>query len=71
VIMLGSVAQKPWRLTAAEQKLVGQAPARDVVLACLDESLKEARPLAHNGYKIAMAAGAVARAITTAVGDAT
>ena len=69
VIMLGSVAQKPWRLTAAEQQLVGQAPARDVVLACLDASLKEARPLAHNGYKVQMAAGAVARAITTAVGD--
>ncbi|MGF7151905.1 xanthine dehydrogenase YagS FAD-binding subunit [Sphingomonas zeicaulis] len=65
-IMLGSVAQKPWRLTAAERLLVGQAPTRDAVLPILRRSLSEARPLAHNRYKVAMAAGAAARAIVQA-----
>lgn len=63
-IVLGSVAQKPWRL--ATPGLIGLPPTRDAVLPVLRESLAEARPLDHNGYKIAMAAGAAARAIIEA-----
>jgi len=65
-IALGSVAQKPWRLKEAEQRLVGLPPTRDAVLPLLKQCFGEARPLEHNGYKIAMAAGAAARAIVEA-----
>ncbi|HWI87388.1 MAG TPA: FAD binding domain-containing protein [Sphingomonas sp.] len=65
-IALGSVAQKPWRVPRAESALVGQAPTRDAALPVLLESLGDARPLAHNAYKVRMAAGAAARAIVLA-----
>jgi xanthine dehydrogenase YagS FAD-binding subunit len=65
-IALGSVAQKAWRLPAVEAKLVGQPPARDAVLPILDSGLADARPLACNGYKVAMASRAAARAIVEA-----
>ncbi len=65
-VALGSVAQKPWRLPAAEAQLVGQPPTRNAVLPILNASLADARPLARNGYKVAMAAGAAARAIVEA-----
>lgn len=62
-IALGSVAQKPWRLSGAEAQLVGKVPTRDAVLPVLKAGLANARPLSRNGYKIAMSAGAAARAI--------
>ena len=66
-IALGSVAQKPWRLRAVEARLVGQPPARDAVLPILEAGVAaDARPLARNGYKVAMAARAAARAIVEA-----
>ncbi|HEX7388470.1 MAG TPA: FAD binding domain-containing protein [Acidiphilium sp.] len=69
-VALGSVAQKPWRLSAVEARLVGVVPERDIVLPILREAMIEARPLRHNGYKITMAAGAAARAIVNAaMGD--
>ena len=65
-LALGSVAQKPWRLTEAETRLVGLPPTRDVLLPVLKQCFGDARPLADNGYKIAMAAGAAVRAIVEA-----
>jgi xanthine dehydrogenase YagS FAD-binding subunit len=65
-IALGSVAQKPWRLHKAEAQLVGQRATRDAVLPILIAILADARPLPHNGYKVAMAAGAATRAIVEA-----
>ena len=65
-VALGSVAQKPWRLRTAEAQLVGQPPTRDAVRPILLAGLADARPLAHNGYKVAMAAGAATRAIVEA-----
>jgi xanthine dehydrogenase YagS FAD-binding subunit len=65
-LVLGSVAMKPWRLSAAEKKLVGIRPDRDTVLPIIRQSLADARPLTHNVFKIAMAAGAATRAIVSA-----
>lgn len=65
-IALGSVAQKPWRLSEAEQQLVGQLPTREAVLPILRAAMADAKPLSHNRYKIPMAAGAAARAIVEA-----
>lgn len=69
-IALGSVAQKPWRLTAAEQSLVGAALTRDAVLPAIHASLSGAKPLEHNAYKIEMATNAAARALAIAGGFA-
>jgi xanthine dehydrogenase YagS FAD-binding subunit len=65
-LTLGSVALKPWRLSIAEQRLVGLRPERDVVLPIIRDSMADARSLSHNHYKIAMAAGAASRAIVIA-----
>lgn len=65
-IALGSVAQKPWRLSEAEARLVGLPPTRDAVLPVLKACFGDARPLAHNRFKLAMAAAAAARAIVEA-----
>jgi xanthine dehydrogenase YagS FAD-binding subunit len=65
-IVLGSAAQKPWRLAAAAAALAGLPPTREAVLPILRQGLAEARPLEHNGFKVAMAAGAAARAIVQA-----
>ena len=65
-LVLGSVAQKPWRLAAVEARLIGQPPTREVVLPIIRAGMSDARPLAHNGYKVAMAVGAATRAIVEA-----
>jgi xanthine dehydrogenase YagS FAD-binding subunit len=65
-IALGSVALKPWRLPRAEAALIGLAPRREAVLPALRAALAEARPLAHNRYKVALAVNAAGRAIIEA-----
>lgn len=65
-VALGSVAQRPWRLSSAEQALVGMQPTKEAVLPAIRASLADARPLEHNRYKVQMAANAAARAITLA-----
>jgi xanthine dehydrogenase YagS FAD-binding subunit len=68
-IALGSVAQRPWRLTAAEAALVGQRAERASAGPAIEQALAaEARPLAHNGYKVALAAQAALRAVLLAGG---
>ena len=65
-IALGSVAQKPWRLTSAEAQLVGKALSHDVVLPIIKAAMADAKPLTHNGYKVGMAAAAATRALLEA-----
>jgi xanthine dehydrogenase YagS FAD-binding subunit len=65
-VALGSVALKPWRLPRAEAALVGLEPRREAVLPALGAALAEARPLAHNRYKVPLAVNAAARAIVEA-----
>lgn len=69
-IALGSVAQKPWRLPAAEAALAGLPLTREAVLPPIRAALAEARPLQHNAYKIHMAADAAMRAVLAAGGAA-
>jgi xanthine dehydrogenase YagS FAD-binding subunit len=68
-IALGSVAQRPWRLTAAEQALQGATPTKQAVLPAIATALSAARPLQHNSYKVTLAANAAARAIVLAAGE--
>jgi xanthine dehydrogenase YagS FAD-binding subunit len=66
-IALGSVAHRPWRLTAAEQRLAGMAFGdREALRGAIDASFAEARPLSGNAHKIPLARNAALRALETA-----
>lgn len=69
-LALGGVAPKPWRLRAAEEALTGAAlDARDLRRA-VDRAFLDARPLAHNGFKVELAKRTAVRALQTAGGRA-
>jgi xanthine dehydrogenase YagS FAD-binding subunit len=68
-LALGSVAQKPWRLRQAEKALAGRKLTREAVLPAIRAALDEARPLAHNRYKVDLAARAAMRALLAAGGE--
>jgi xanthine dehydrogenase YagS FAD-binding subunit len=66
-VALGSVAHRPWRLRAAEDRLAGiSAQDREALRRAIEASFADARPLAHNAYKIPLARNAALRAIETA-----
>jgi xanthine dehydrogenase YagS FAD-binding subunit len=66
-VALGSVAHRPWRLRAAEDKLVGiGATDREALRRAIEPAFAEARPLAHNSYKVPLARNATLRVIETA-----
>jgi xanthine dehydrogenase YagS FAD-binding subunit len=66
-IALGSVAHRPWRLGAAEERLAGiDATDRDALRGAIEASFADARPLAGNAYKLPLARNAALRVIETA-----
>ena len=65
-VVLSGVANVPWRATAAEQVLVGQAPNPEVLAAAADAAVSGAKPLAKNGYKLPIAHALVRRALMAA-----
>jgi xanthine dehydrogenase YagS FAD-binding subunit len=66
-LAMGGVAHKPWRLTAAETAVRG-ASLDDIeaLKSAIAASFTDARPLAHNGFKVALAQRVVLRALQTA-----
>jgi xanthine dehydrogenase YagS FAD-binding subunit len=66
-IAMGGVAHKPWRLAGAEVALRGVS-LDDVgaLKSAIAISFAEARPLAHNAFKIELAQRVVLRALETA-----
>ena len=66
-LALGGVAHKPWRLKAAESALRGLSlDDTDALKAAIAASFTEARPLAHNAFKIDLAQRVALRALETA-----
>jgi xanthine dehydrogenase YagS FAD-binding subunit len=66
-LALGGVAPKPWRLSAAEVALRGVSlDDGDKLRAAIAQSFAEARPLAHNGFKVELAQRVALRALHTA-----
>jgi xanthine dehydrogenase YagS FAD-binding subunit len=64
---MGGVAHKPWRLSAAEQALVGVSLDDDERMkSAIALSFVEARPLMHNAFKVGLAQRSVLRALQTA-----
>jgi xanthine dehydrogenase YagS FAD-binding subunit len=68
---LGGVAHKPWRLTSAEAALRGaKLDGIGKLKSGIAASFKDARPLAHNGFKVELAQRVALRALQIAGGRA-
>ena len=66
-LAMGGVAHKPWRLTAAERSLRGiSLDDIDGLRSAIATSFIDARPLAHNAFKVELAQRVVLRAMQTA-----
>jgi xanthine dehydrogenase YagS FAD-binding subunit len=62
-IALGGVATVPWRASAAEQALEGKRLDAATLAAAADAAFADARPLEHNGFKIALGKETLMRAL--------
>ncbi len=69
-VALGGVAHKPWRSTAAEAVLAGEAPQRAAFERAAEAALDGAIGLAGNRFKIELARRTVARALEQAAAAA-
>jgi xanthine dehydrogenase YagS FAD-binding subunit len=65
-VVLGAVAPIPWRSREAEQALAGATLDRARAASAAEAALKDARPLPHNAYKVAIARVLVRRAVLRA-----
>ena len=63
-IALGGVAHKPWRAQRAEQALRDAPATTESFRAAADAELAAAEPLPDNGFKVAMARGALVSVLT-------
>jgi xanthine dehydrogenase YagS FAD-binding subunit len=64
--VLGSVAQRPWRLAAAEAELPGTPLTREALIPVIERAMADADPLPQNGFKVTMARNAAVRALLAA-----
>ena len=67
-VVLGGVAHKPWRSTEAEAALSGRPVSEESFRRAAEAALKDARPLAHNAYKVELGKRAIIRALMRASG---
>jgi xanthine dehydrogenase YagS FAD-binding subunit len=58
-VVLGGVAHKPWRSRDAEAALSGKAASEESFRQAAEAALKDARPLAHNRFKVELGKRAV------------
>ncbi len=62
-VALGGVAHKPWRATEAEEFLVGKVANKSTFEEAAEIALKDAQPLAHNGFKVELSKRVIRRAL--------
>ncbi len=67
-VALGSVAQRPWRLDAAEAGLPDAPLTREALTPVIERAMAGAAPLPRNGFKVIMARNAAVRALLLAGG---
>lgn len=65
-IVLGSVAHMPWRSREAEAALSGQPASVESFERAAEVALRDAKPLAHNAYKVELGKRAIVRALMRA-----
>ena len=66
-LAMGGVAHRPWRATAAEGLLAGRVPSPELFGDAAAAEMATARPLSHNGYKVALGERLIVRALETAL----
>lgn len=64
-IVLNGVSPIPWRLTTAEQTLIGQKLDDTLISNAIEDAFKNSHPLEHNGYKIPLVQSLIRRALLT------
>jgi xanthine dehydrogenase YagS FAD-binding subunit len=62
-VVLGGVANVPWRAASAEAALRGAPPAEDVCERAARLAVADAAPLTHNAYKVPLVRGLVAETL--------
>jgi xanthine dehydrogenase YagS FAD-binding subunit len=67
-IALGGVAHKPWRASAAEQRLNGAQLTEATLNDAADAALRDAQPQHDNRFKVQLAQRAIVRAVNQAAG---
>lgn len=65
-LAFGSVAHKPWRLTAAEQMLVGKPATEETFRQAAAVAMQGAKAFKHNEYKLKLAPNTLIQALKTA-----
>jgi xanthine dehydrogenase YagS FAD-binding subunit len=65
-VVLGGVAHKPWRSPEAEAALTGRPASEASFRQAAEAALKDAKPLAHNAYKVELGKRAIVRALMRA-----
>jgi xanthine dehydrogenase YagS FAD-binding subunit len=65
-VVLGGVAHKPWRSPEAEAALSGRPASEESFRQAAEAALKDAKPLAHNAYKVELGKRAIVRAMMRA-----
>ncbi len=66
-VVLGSVAHKPWRSIEAEKALIGKPATDETFQSAAEAALKDAKPLAHNGYKVELGKRTIVLALQRAM----
>jgi xanthine dehydrogenase YagS FAD-binding subunit len=65
-VVLGGVAHKPWRSREAEAALAGRPASVESFQRAAEAALEDAKPLAHNAYKVELGKRAIVRALMRA-----
>jgi xanthine dehydrogenase YagS FAD-binding subunit len=65
-LAMGGVAHKPWRLTAAEQALVGQPATEETFRRAAAVAMQGAKAFKYNEYKLRLGPNAIIQALKTA-----
>ena len=68
-LALGGVAHKPWRALKLEASLKGQPATAESFLAAAEEELADAKPLAHNKFKVELAKRTIVAVLAELAGD--
>jgi xanthine dehydrogenase YagS FAD-binding subunit len=66
-VVLSGVAPIPWRSQAAERVLLDAEPGEQTFRQAAEAALAEARPLAHNAFKIPLARTLICRALSSLI----
>lgn len=62
-LVLGGVAPVPWRCARTEKLIGGQSMERATWERAAADALRDAEPLAHNGYKVPLTRGLILKAL--------